>query len=562
MTSTFLRTIASLTLVATLIGAAAALQQNQGNGKLPKVNEPDLVSAVHCIGCHGEKNSEAYKSYEREGNTKFILLYEHRIWRKQDLHSQAFKNIVPKAPESPDDKGNLAWRMQQILQRTHGTEFRVDKQAECLTCHAVDRHPGPVNQVESSDQRFLTTFGVSCESCHGFAEKWIGEHFKKSWRATSPADKAAFGLNDIPANKRAGYGLVDLRSPQVRAEKCASCHVGNKDEGKFVTHEMYAAGHAPLPAFEPVSYARQARPHYYSHRDNKQLKQIEDDWKNKVPGAINPWEFFHYRSEEVATARALAVGSIAAFRASMDLLAKEAGVVKPDEFLDFAHFDCAACHHDLKYPSDRQSRGQGIPGRPLMKTQTELLNAVLDHASSYDANAPKLNTELRARFDEELDKLHKAFDARPFGDTKEIQTHARELANYCDRILAEINAIDYTAGVSQVLLNQLGRRLRDLAKKDPKTNYLDHDSAQQLTWAILALRAELEPAAAESDKEKLAREKLGKTIGLSLRKPDGKDYPLISVEARLPKRLDLQYGYQQEQFLKAMVDWLDTINKD
>ncbi len=80
--------------------------------------------------------------------------------------------------------------------------------------------------------------------------------------------------------------------------------------------------------------------------------------------------------------------------------------------------------------------------------------------------------------------------------------------------------------------------------------------------AILTLRSALEPAATESDQEKTAREKLGETIGLSLRKPEGNEFPLTSVEERLPKRLELQYKYQQDQFLKAMESWLSTSAKD
>ncbi len=259
-----------------IVAVAMATQQNPGGGKAPAAaNEPETLGVAVCSSCHGEKGTAAYRNYEKTGTTNFILLYENEIWGKQDLHSQAFVNIKPKAPASPDDKGNLAWRMEQVLQRSHGPEFHVDQRAECLTCHAVDRHPGPVNLADMSAGRFYTDFGVSCEACHGFADKWFGDHIKKSWRAIPPTEKAVYHLNDVPANARTGYGLVDIRSPQVRTEKCASCHVGNKDEGKFVTHEMYAAGHPPLPAFEPVTYALQGPPHYYSHRDNKQLKQME-----------------------------------------------------------------------------------------------------------------------------------------------------------------------------------------------------------------------------------------------------------------------------------------------
>ena len=66
----------------------------------------------------------------------------------------------------------------------------------------------------------------------------------------------------------------------------------------------------------------------------------------------------------------------------MKLLADDAADTPKDQLLDFAHFDCYACHHDLKVPSWRQKRGyRGAPGRPTMKPwSTETLRAVLDHA--------------------------------------------------------------------------------------------------------------------------------------------------------------------------------------
>ena len=39
-----------------------------------------------------------------------------------------------------------------------------------------------------------------------------------------------------------------------RAKLCSACHVGNVEDGKLVTHEMYAAGHPPLPGIEIVAF--------------------------------------------------------------------------------------------------------------------------------------------------------------------------------------------------------------------------------------------------------------------------------------------------------------------
>ena len=157
-----------------------------------------------------------------------------------------------------------------------------------------------------------------------------------------------------PGEKSDKYHQVDLRDPYTRAEKCASCHVGNKAEGKFVTHEMYAAGHPPLPPFEVVTFAHDAPRHYHTHRENKALAAMpaEAAWKN-----------FHFRTPAdkehpdgaCPEARAFALGAVAGFDATMKLLADDAADTPKDQLLDFAHFDCYACHHDLKVPSWRQN---------------------------------------------------------------------------------------------------------------------------------------------------------------------------------------------------------------
>ena len=83
--------------------------------------------------------------------------------------------------------------------------------------------------------------GVSCENCHGPYSGWADPH------AVAP-------FRTLPTAQWEALGFVDLRSPAGKAEKCLSCHIGNSDEGKVVTHEMYAAGHPPLPSIEVATF--------------------------------------------------------------------------------------------------------------------------------------------------------------------------------------------------------------------------------------------------------------------------------------------------------------------
>ena len=43
------------------------------------------------------------------------------------------------------------------------------------------------------------------------------------------------------------------------AEVCLSCHVGNAQQGKVVTHEMFAAGHPPISGFEIETFPAPCR---------------------------------------------------------------------------------------------------------------------------------------------------------------------------------------------------------------------------------------------------------------------------------------------------------------
>jgi hypothetical protein len=501
------------------------------------------ISATHCIGCHGDSKSKAYANYKRLGITDFIKLDEHETWSSQDLHSQAFNNIIPRPP-GMGDPGNLAWRMEQVLKTDpkRGSQYKVAEQAECLACHSMDLKPKAVDRksarVDFDLGRFNTKAGVSCETCHGLADvKWLSKHIQDSWRRESPKVKFE------------EYHQVDLRSPRARAEKCASCHIGDKDEGKFVTHEMYAAGHPPLPAFEMAAYGADQPAHYHPPRENKGLKKLAEE------NAAQARKNFHFDQDEFTGARDIAIGCVAAFRANMKLLANEANTVSSTGLLDFAHFDCAACHHDLKNPSDRQNRTGGVPGRPLMKMPVELLNAVLDHtaATMLDSETSKLRT----RFSDELESLRKAFGAKAFGDAAAIKDRASALVIICDDILKKMDSITYTKSIAQALSKKLSERVTELGKIEngKLQQYLDYDAAQQLTWAALTLRKELGEVDADA-----ASKRLEEVIQLRLRVPeantDGKPDP---IEMGLGKRLKKQYDkYDSEKYFKAMNDLLNS----
>lgn len=483
------RALSPVAFALAVLAGVALLDGPTGRG------QPAPAAAVYgptqCIGCHGGPDTPAYKAYEKDGTTNFVLMTEYQTWHSQDLHAQAFANIEPKA-------GSLAGVMQSALAGSRPEGYRIDKAAECLACHAV---------ATADKAVFHTKDGVSCEACHGTAEKWFAPHVLPAWRSVEPAEKAKLGLND-------------LRDPSVRGAKCASCHVGNKAEGKFVTHEMYAAGHPPLPAFDLVTFGRDQPRHYRPHRENTVLAGLDAAGQAR----------FHFRDpkEHCPEARDLALGGLAAFESGMGLLADDAKATADAQgLLDFAHFDCYACHHDLRADGGRPQPRPGLrPGQPPMRPLgVEPLRAVLEHAGTERAKA----------FDDDLAKLNKAFSSRPFGDAAEVASVAAALRKRCEEARPDLAKAMYTKEETRRLLDLLGKRaLSDIP---------DHDSAQQTAWSVSTLRRELGMSATSKKVD-------GVTAFSLLGKPGEPIAPRVAPrQAAIGK-------YRSADFKSAMEEWL------
>jgi hypothetical protein len=491
----------------------------------------DSYSAIHCIGCHGGPDTPAYKAYaddKKNRPTEFVRLTEYHTWHDEDLHAKAFANIELKE----GDSSGLAMQMQKVLAPHRGEGYRVDRAAECLTCHSVDREPGPIANATAS--RFHTANGVSCEACHGPAGKWFGPHVQAAWR-------------DVPPEEKEKLGLVDLRDPYTRAARCASCHVGNKDEGKFITHEMYAAGHPPLPPFELVTYCRDAPRHYFPARENKVLAAMKPEQQER----------FHFRdpAKECPEARNLAVGALAGFEATMKLLARDAEeTAKAGDLLDFAHFDCYACHHDLRADGERAPRPGLKPGRPSMRPwATDTLQVVLKHAESAPGPKPGAVAEHSGRLDEQLAKLTTAFNSRPFGDPDAVSKASFSLSELCAKTRPKVVHVEYSPTESRRLYDLMAARVRNAA-----VGQLDHDTAQQLAWALAVLQNELRESRApgvnpDPKAQDAAREKLNAIVALSLRgKPGEPIAPRVKTrQAEIGGFRSKDFTLGADEFLKA-----------
>jgi hypothetical protein len=163
------------------------------------------------------------------------------------------------------------------------------------------------------------TRGISCESCHGAAEKWLPDHYR----------------GDVTKEQLTALGMIDTDNVLVRAQQCAACHVG--DGARDMNHDMIAAGHPPL-RFELSAYHDLIRRKHWSDAERIEKPQFK--------------------------AQLWAAGQLATIESTAALLksrADRAADPRGDDqaataWPEFAEFDCLACHQRLRPAKVSQPR--------------------------------------------------------------------------------------------------------------------------------------------------------------------------------------------------------------
>ncbi len=440
------------------------------------------------------------------------------IWDKDDKHKLAYQVLT----------GDRAKEMAKKM----GRQEKWTEDKNCLSCHSVYiDDPKLKEKSEEVNEGFRAEDGVSCVSCHGPYVDWYEAHSSKlkrvDWRKKTRLEKET------------DFGMKDLWTPRKRAALCLSCHVGssvdsqNKEAYKVVTHEMYAAGHPPLPSVELTTLCNSMPPHW-------QPLATKNDVAKRV---------LQFNKAEQEQAHLVVEGGVTAFQESMRLLKDQAAkaVAKGEDDhsagpLDLAQYDCYACHHDLKTPSWRQQRGyRGKPGRvPMKPWPAALVRLGIRQASGTDANA--FDKRL-AEFESRLKKLSEGFDARQYGNPKEIADAAGSLVVWCERLLEEIESppnpdkTTYTRAASWHLLRELCA--------SPKN--VDYESARQIAWAFKVIYEELHP-----EKTGLIFEVLKQIDAeLNLTLPAGQEKEILK---ELKSTLEKMSAYQPDPFAKRLAE--------
>ena len=189
--------------------------------------------------------------------------------------------------------------------------------ARCISCHATTTAEqttvDPTKRAGTINEAFLNA-GVTCEACHGAAERWIEPHVQMDWRG--------------PERFSSETGMLDTESVLGRAKNCVRCHIGSRSADGMVrdmNHDLIAAGH-PALRFDLLIYNENLPKHWDTVGPTEQVFSSSPIRVRKVSRAIN-----------LATA-----ATLSAERAKAHLSSPES-VPWPE----FSDYDCFACHQSL-----------------------------------------------------------------------------------------------------------------------------------------------------------------------------------------------------------------------
>jgi hypothetical protein len=491
-----------------------------------------LCQAIAAIGCFLLITVEAAGQYV-DTNTSCILCHQTTplasdfcstapaaVWTNDDKHRRAFfllHETDPADPQKGAAKRELVRRILgfelsevfvdgRFLRLKDGadaeTASRVATAKSCLRCHAT--WPTEADDKHSRTPPVSLDLGVSCQACHGPGEKWDQPHRLTAWRAVTPAGKAALGF-------------ADCRSSIAKAKLCASCHVGDLSQDRFVKHEWYAAGHPPLPSFELASFEAQMPAHWKSLREKGAFTlrdALPRDDGGLLAGQFDslqragvPAEAIKasYREANFLEAAALGLDPCSDLARAKDAIVagaavsqcyarlvgdySAAAVEKKAAWPELALYDCTACHHELRSGLSVNSRPKRNhpPGRPpLAIWPAALAPLAAQQAAGYDANQAQ---DRWLAVSDVWRQLERATTERPFGDPAAMQAAAKKLTEAAGQLAIDAAQTRYDHSSLSAALQFLTDPAHDTAN--------DFSTARQAAWAIRGIASDADLSDAE-----------------------------------------------------------------
>jgi mono/diheme cytochrome c family protein/cytochrome c553 len=502
-----------------------------------------------CRSCH----------IDAQKKTDFCQLFEASIYERDDKHSKAFFLLHERDPRDPS-KGQAK---RELVKQILGFELRdaftddaysrlkepIDAEASrkvqavtsCLRCHAT----WPVAANSPTQPPVQPSLGVSCQACHGPGQKWFLVHqlAPYAWRAVAPEAKASLGFYDV-------------RSTAKKAELCASCHVGNIREEKFVRHEWYAGGHPPLPSFELANFESQMPVHWqalsekssFAFREgtlNREDAAVAGNLRSLADAGVPPAAIKDnyleahgltaanvagelWRTKDVAVGGAAVLGMYVRMIGDYAELAADNKAAWPE----LALYDCSACHHELRtgLAAGTRPKRSHIPGRPplaMWPGQLSMLAGQLPTDADNKSVWPLLQSQLT--------QLDRALTNRPFGSPDEVRLAGQPAAEALRQLADQASHAECKGDAARQALAVL---------TDPSQLHAnDFYSARQTAWAIRQIAKDLKSP--EADRLFLS----GNDDPLCLELPSG---PERSVMENLKRWLPAVSKYDPAWFEKEL----------
>jgi hypothetical protein len=388
-----------------LICSAAHGQTTQPAQLLPYQSPHKTEGAATCASslCHG-----SIKTWQGSS----VLQNEYVTWSRVDKHAKAYNVLF----------NDTSKRIAKNLNLKAGAH----QEKLCLDCHAhnvaADKH----------GEKFAIQDNITCEACHGPAEKWLRSHV-----ANDAPPEQTHSLN-IAA------GMYPTSDPEARAKLCLSCHFGNKD--KLVTHRLMGAGH-PRMTFELDTFTEMAPKHFVIDNDYNQRKRV---WEG-----VKVW----------------AIGQALAINDSLDILLHPT-LGRDGIFPELVLFDCHACHRPMaenRLQAKTPLGAAATPGLVRLNDSNMLMLGVIARA---------INPDLGQRVSKQTIALHKAIAGDKAVGT--MDSVANEMKTLSREVITQIK----TTPMDAKLLNSVVLTLVDDGINGV---YRDYAAAEQATLAISSI---------------------------------------------------------------------------
>ena len=391
-------------------------------------------STCASANCHG--NSVGVGPAWNHSQTKWLIRDPHAdagLVLGEELSRQIVQRLDPESAKDAQSYGKF------LRQR-------------CISCHVTATEEDC--QSEATIDRGTLALGVSCESCHGPAERWRDSHVSIDWQGSD--------------RFRPETGMRDTESAIGLADTCVRCHVGSRREDGLVrdmNHDLIAAGH-PALRFDLQLY----------------LDRLPKHWDVNNADTGQPGD------SALAFRR---VGRAITLAAAASLTSQRADDHQDDSSVpwpEFADYDCFACHQSLSmeefHVATRKRSSlhisDGLPiwnawhslGQVRLRENVDILTRLSPHRSNPNDVAVlcrNLAKNLRNKAESQLDVqpepvevIRRRRDAEPPIDWNEAAT-----------VYLELDAALKDLPTSESVRNALHDRIEPLLRFDPQSSSRD-----------------------------------------------------------------------------------------